>query len=61
MTTALKLLKKNYDGNWFAIPENEEQHFILLDEAVQNAEFMSDEWYSAIDEFTAAFSEYARD
>jgi hypothetical protein len=58
MTTAIatkNILKKDCDGHWYSIPENQVDHFIQLVESIQNSEFMSDEWYNANDELSDQF------
>jgi hypothetical protein len=49
MTTELacrpRHLKKDTDGRWYSVPEVEVDAFIEATEAVENAEFMSAEWF----------------
>ena len=54
------ILKRDSDGVVYAIPETLEDNFIRLDEAVQNAEFMSSEWHDAIDELSSDFAVYKK-
>jgi hypothetical protein len=65
MNTALatrpNVLKKDNDGHWYSIPENMVDSFIQMVEAIQNAEFMSDEWYEATDELNDQFGSYMKD
>ncbi len=65
MTTTLankpvNILKKDNDDNWYSIPQNMEDEFIRLNEAIQNADFMSDEWWEASTEFDSTFEPYTR-
>lgn len=65
MNTALvdrpNLLKKDTDGRWYSIPEVEVDAFVAADEAVENAEFMSTEWFEAKNDLDAQFGSYRRD
>jgi hypothetical protein len=54
------ILKRDSDGVVYAIPETLEEQFISLDEAVQNAEFMSQDWHRALDELNGDFAGYKK-
>jgi hypothetical protein len=55
-----KILVKDLDGHWYAIPESMEQYFIVLREDIQLAEWGSDEWYEANDDLNNSFSQYMK-
>ena len=58
MTTALaerNILRKDCDGYVYSIPEKMVDHFTQLSEAIENSEFMSDEWYKANDELNEQY------
>jgi hypothetical protein len=65
MTTAIQerpnVIKKDADGNTYSIPQREVDAFIHASEAVQLAEFMSDEYDQARDELNNRFGEYRKD
>ena len=65
MNTALasrpKLLKKDADGRWYSIPEAEVDAFIAAAEAVENAEFMSNEWFEARNDLDIRYGSYRKD
>lgn len=54
------ILKKDCDGYWYSIPPSEEEMFVNLIEAIQNSEFMSEEWHLATDEFNHQFGGHMR-
>ena len=60
ITVKHNILKKDNDGYWYSIPENMVDSFIQLSESVQNAQFMSDAWYAADDEFSREFNSYRK-
>lgn len=63
MTTEIKernILRKDCDGHRYSIPENKLSHFTQLVEAIENAEFMSDEWYDANDDLCEEFGSYMK-
>lgn len=60
ITQRHNILKKDLDGVWYSIPENLSNSFICALEDIQNAEFMSDEWFRASDEFNTVFESYAK-
>lgn len=53
-------MKKDADGNWYAIPEREVMAFVQAVEAVELAEFLSEEWDQAIDYLNRNFGTYRR-
>jgi hypothetical protein len=66
MTTTLidrpkNILKKDWDGHWYSIPEKMLDHFIQLVETVENSEIFSNEWYDAIDDLENEFGEYRKE
>ena len=58
--TRQNVLKKDANGHWYSIPENEVNAFIQASEAIELSEFMSDEWYDANDELSNCFGCYMR-
>lgn len=65
MNTALanrtNLLKKDSDGRWYSIPEAEVDAFIAAAEAVENAEFMSNEWFEAVSDLDIRYGSYRKE
>jgi hypothetical protein len=59
-TKTVKIIKQDSEGNWYAIPAEQEDRFIDLVESVQNSEFLSSEWQQALDDVAAEFGEYIR-
>jgi len=55
-----KVLKKDTDGHWYAIPENMVASFVQAVEAIELAEWLSDEWYDATDYLNDTFGEYMK-
>lgn len=63
MTTELterKILVKDLDGHWYAIPETMKEDFVIMREAIQLAEWGSDTWYDANDAFNAQYGQYMK-
>ena len=64
MTTIIQqrhnILKKDLDGHWYSIPEYLVNSFVQSVESIQNAEFMTDEWYEANDDFNNQFASYMK-
>ena len=63
MTTELterKILVKDLDGHWYAIPESMEEDFIIMREAIQLAEWGSDTWYDANDALNDQYGQYMK-
>lgn len=60
LETKHNVLKKDCDGHWYSIPDDEVDNFIQAIEAIQNAEFMSEEWYSANDDLNDRFGCYMK-
>jgi len=54
------VMKKDSDGNWYAIPEKEVDAFIQASEAVELSEFMSYDWMCAVDELNNSFGAYRK-
>jgi hypothetical protein len=54
------LMKKDSDGNWYAIPQQEVMAFVQAVERVELAEFLSEEWDQATDELNSNFGCYRR-
>lgn len=65
MTTLLatrpNVLKKDADGRWYSLPENEVSAFIQAAEDVELADFMSTCWHEAQDNLNIRFGEYLRE
>jgi len=66
LTTELKtkpVLYVKYDGMGirYAVPENEVDQFVYADEAIENAEWSSEERDALIDDFNARFGEYRKE
>jgi hypothetical protein len=65
MNTALatrhNILKKDADGRWYSIPEAEVDAFIAASEAVENAEFMSSDWFEARNDLDNRYGTYRKD
>jgi len=65
MTTELatrpNILKKDADGRWYSIPVGEEDAFVQAVEAIQNADFMSDEWSEANDDLNSRYGAYLKE
>lgn len=55
-----KILVKDLDGHWYAIPESFEEDFVIMREAIQLAEWGSDAWYDANDSFNDAYGKYMK-
>ena len=50
MTTDLairKIIRKDYDGNLYSIPENMIEDFAIMNEAVMLAEWGEEEWHDS--------------
>lgn len=63
MNTAIaerNLLVKDLDGHWYSIPSTVEEDFKIMKEAIILAEWGSDDWYEANDDFNDAFSKYMK-
>lgn len=64
MTTALasrNIIRKDYDGNIYSIPEDLIEDFAIMNEAVMLAEWGEPEWHDAIDALKAAYGSYLKD
>jgi hypothetical protein len=61
LATRPNILKKDANGQWYSIPEIEVSSFIQMSEAIELAEFLSREWYTANDELNERFGCYMRD
>jgi hypothetical protein len=63
MTTKLaerKVLVKDLDGHWYAIPASFEEDFVIMREAIQLAEWGTDSWYEANDQLSDTFGQYMK-
>lgn len=65
MNTALaqrpNILRKDLDGHWYSIPQELDEDFAIMKEAIILAEWGSDEWHDAADSFTNLFGKYAKE
>ncbi len=52
------IIKTNYHGNKYSIPEKYTKVFTRLDEDIQNAEYNSEAQQEAIDIFNDEFADY---
>lgn len=52
------ILKKNHNGDLYSVPETMLNAFSCLNEDIQNANTLSDEWFAAQDEFDGIFQQY---
>lgn len=55
-----KIIRKSCYGTEYSIPENMLSLFAIMDEAVENADFSSDEEQYAIDAFREEFGQYEK-
>ena len=55
-----KIIRKSCHGTEYSIPENMRGLFAELDEAVENADYGSDEEGQALDSFLDVFETYER-
>jgi len=55
------ILKKDADGNVYAIPEQEVAAFVQAAEALELADFMTNEWHQAYDDLNNRFGPYRKD
>ncbi len=58
--TERNLLVKDLDGHWYSIPASIEENFKIMKEAIILAEWGSNEWYTANDDFNDAFGQYMK-
>lgn len=56
----VKYLKKDADGNLYAIPESEVFPFTVAVEEIQNADFGSPEWHQLTDDLFQNYSPYLK-
>lgn len=56
----IKIIRKSCHGTVYSIPENLVITFAHLDEAVENAEYGSDEEDAAIENFRNQFAEFEK-
>lgn len=54
------IIRKSCYGTEYSIPENMLETFAYLDEAMENADWNSDEEQDAIDNFRSHFSDYEK-
>jgi hypothetical protein len=59
-TTIQRIIKRDCNGYNYSVPEDQCNEFDRLNEAIENAEFMSDEQQSAADEFLNQFDVYLK-
>ena len=55
------VLKKDMDGNWYSLPWYLEDDFIRTTEGIQNAEYLSPEWFEGHAELSTLFGVYLKD
>jgi hypothetical protein len=55
---AQRIVKRDCNGAYYALPEESVDRFVDLDEAIQNAEFMSDEFWSATEALSEEFGKF---
>lgn len=55
------VLKKDYNGLWYSLPENMVDSFIDMNEEIQNSEWFSVNWFNAISSMNDMFTEYLKE
>ena len=64
MTTDLairKIIRKDYDGNLYSIPENMIEDFAIMNEAVMLAEWGEEEWHDAVDALNSTYGPFRKE
>lgn len=54
------LLLKDLDGHWYSIPAKLEDEFKSMREAIILADWGSEDWYQANDDFGDTFTQYMK-
>ncbi|MCX7595654.1 MAG: hypothetical protein N2235_18230 [Fischerella sp.] len=55
------ILVKDLNGYWYSIPSSLEEDFKIMREAIELAEWGSDEWFQRCDDFSAQFGSFIKE